>query len=169
MAQLEIRIYPDPVLREKCVPVSDFDSELGQLLDNMAETMYAAPGIGLAAPQVGKTIRAVIVDVGENGDGLIELVNPEIVSQKGRTSSEEGCLSIPDYRDSVSRSSTIEVRAFDRRGEPFELQADGLLSICIQHELDHLDGVLFIDKMSRLKRELFKRWHKKHANGDSNS
>lgn len=161
MALLDVRIFPDPVLREECSPVNGFTGELAQLLDDMKETMYQENGIGLAAPQVGETIRATVVDVSEDGSDLIELVNPVIIASEGQVSSEEGCLSIPDYRDTVVRDALITVEAFDREGTKFTLEAEGILSICIQHEIDHLDGVLFVDRLSRLKRDMFKRWLKK--------
>lgn len=161
MAKREVRIFPDPVLREKCSDVDHFGGELAQLLDDMRETMYQEHGIGLAAPQVGETIRVTVVDVSEDGSECIELINPTIISSDGKVSSEEGCLSIPDYRDTVTRNATISVEAYDREGTKFQLDATELLSICIQHEIDHLDGVLFVDRLSRLKRDIFKRWMKK--------
>lgn len=162
MAKLPIVTYPDPRLKEVCAPVATFDRELHTLLDDMRETMYAANGIGLAAPQIGRLERIAVVDVSPEGNDPLELINPEIIEQEGSTDSEEGCLSIPDYRDTVKRHRTVTVRAYDRHGEQFEIEADGLFAICLQHEIDHLNGVLFVDRMSRLKRELFKRWAKKH-------
>ncbi len=163
MSILDIRIHPDPVLREKCLEVEEFDDQLGKLLDNMAETMYEAPGIGLAAPQIGITQRIAVVDVSENGNGLLELINPVIEEKRGeQIPSEEGCLSIPEYRDTIQRYPEISVKAQDRTGKTFEIEATEILAICIQHELDHLDGVLFIDHLSRLKRDTFKRWYKKY-------
>lgn len=161
MPALEIKKYPNEVLREACAKVEVFDEKLERFLQDMRDTMYVADGIGLAAPQVGETKRIAVVDVSDNRDQAIELINPEIISQEGSTTSEEGCLSIPGYRDSVKRSKEIKVKAQDRHGKEFELSADGILAICIQHEIDHLDGVLFIDRLSRLKRELFRRWFKK--------
>ena len=158
MAILEIIKYPDPLLKEQSLVVSSFDAELGKLLDSMAETMYEANGIGLAAPQVGKLLQIAVVDVSREGNELQEFINPIILSQQGKTKSEEGCLSIPDYRDTVQRSVSITVRAHDRQGKEFEIAAEGLLAICLQHEIDHLNGILFTDRLSRLKRELFKRW-----------
>lgn len=161
MSVREIVIFPDPVLKQVAQPVSSFDRALHKLLDDMAHTMYEAPGVGLAANQVGELTRVAVVDVSRDQDELIELINPEIVSRQGKTSGEEGCLSIPDYRDVVERSERISVKYLDRSGKPLTLEADGLLSVCIQHEIDHLDGVLFVDRLSRLKRELFKKWLKK--------
>ena len=160
---MPIRVFPDEVLREIAQEVVKFDDDLGLLLDNMAETMYSAHGIGLAANQVGVLQRVVVVDVSESRQDRLELINPRILDAKGKTSSEEGCLSIPDYRDTINRNETITVQAQNRKGEQIDLTAEGLLAICIQHEVDHLNGVLFVDHLSRLKRELFKRWLKKRA------
>ena len=161
MAILDIVKYPDPLLKEQSLQVDSFDADIGKLLDNMAETMYEANGIGLAAPQIGKLLQIAVVDVSREGNSLLELINPVILSQQGKTKSEEGCLSIPDYRDTVQRAVTIKVRANDRTGKQFELETDGLLAICLQHEIDHLQGILFVDRMSRIKRELFRRWFAK--------
>ena len=161
MAVLPIKIYPDPILRDPGAVVSDFNLDLRKFLDSMADTMYHAEGIGLAAPQVGVSRRVAVVDVSQESQERIDLVNPKIISKSGSVPSEEGCLSIPKYRETVKRSEKIVVQAQDGAGKEFELQAEGLLAICLQHEIDHLDGVLFIDHLSRLKRELFKRWLKK--------
>ena len=163
MPKRELVIYPDPLLRESTQEVTEFGKELHQLLDDMAETMYEESGIGLAAPQVGVLSRVTVIDVSSDRDSRIELINPTIVEHEGEVTSEEGCLSIPDYRDSVSRAKKILFKAFDRFGKPFEMEADDLFSICVQHELDHLDGVLFVDRLSRLKKEMFKKWFKKHG------
>lgn len=163
MALLPIRIYPDPVLKTKALPIERFDATLHRLLDDMAETMYEAPGIGLAAPQVGVLQRVVVADISEDKEGLIELINPVIVASSGEAISEEGCLSIPDYRDSIKRNAQIEVVAFDRNGKEFKLEADDLFSFCLQHEIDHLDGILFTDRLSYLKKQLFKKWLKKQG------
>jgi len=163
MAILPVRKYPDPVLKEPGELVKDFNSDLHKLLDDMAETMYYESGIGLAAPQVGVTQRITVIDVSPDEDQIIELINPEITARAGKIDSEEGCLSIPEFRDKVTRNETVTVSALDRNGESFELEAEGLLAICLQHEIDHLDGILFIDRLSRLKRELFKRWLKKRG------
>ena len=162
MALLEILLYPNPVLKQPTEKVININATTLALLDNMAETMYKARGIGLAAPQVGAIQRVCVVDVSEARNERIDFINPEIVWSEGKTPSEEGCLSIPDYRDTIARKEKIVVQAQDRVGKEFELEADGLLAICIQHEVDHLDGILFVDHLSRLKRELFKRWAKRH-------
>lgn len=161
MTILDIRTFPDPVLREKTQVVTDFGDSLKKLLDDMFETMRHAHGIGLAAPQVGVLQQVAVIDISEDQNERIDLVNPQIVEGNGKVSSEEGCLSIPEYRDSIKRRSEVVVRAQDSQGNPFELHADGLLAICLQHEIDHLNGVLFIDHLSRLKRELFRRWFKR--------
>ena len=167
MAVLPIITYPNPVLSQKTKRVSNFDRSLHTLLDNMFETMYRGRGVGLAAPQVSSELRVTVVDISEDRSEKIELINPEIVEHTGKVKSEEGCLSIPGYRDFVERSKIIRVLAFDRHGKSFELQAEGLLSMCLQHEIDHLDGVLFVDRLSRLKKELFKKWiAKRSAQGE---
>ena len=163
MARLPIVIYPDPLLKQKTAPVTEFHGQLHRLLDDMAETMYVSKGVGLAAPQVGVLQRVTVIDVSEEGDEIIELINPTIVSSQGKVDSEEGCLSIPEFRDTVERKEKVVVSAFDRHGKPFEVDADDLLAICLQHEIDHLDGILFVDRLSRLKRELFKKWLKKQV------
>lgn len=163
MAVKKLVLYPDPRLKERCDTVTAFDAELHTLLDDMAETMIAAVGVGLAAPQIGIQRRIAVIDVSEEQNERIELINPEIVERAGNVSSEEGCLSIPGYRDTLSRSATVRVKAQNRHGEWFELGGEGLLSMCLQHELDHLDGVLFIDRLSRIKREMFRRWLKKQG------
>jgi len=163
MAILPIRIYPDPILREQTEEVTRFDTELESLADSLAETMYRAHGIGLAAPQVGSLSRIMVVDISEERNERIDFINPRIVQRIGSVSSEEGCLSIPGFRDTIKRSKEIIVQTKDIAGKDLELKLDGLLGICVQHEIDHLDGVLFIDHLSRLKRELFKRWLKKQG------
>lgn len=166
MALLPIRKYPDEVLRVECAPVEAFDSELKALVENMLETMYEAQGIGLAAPQIGVTQRLTVIDVSADEPDPLVFVNPVITAQEGKVSSEEGCLSIPEYRETVKRNESVVVDAFDEKGEPFTVEADGLLAICLQHEIDHLNGVLFVDHLSRLKRELFKKWFKKRGGFD---
>lgn len=158
MSLLRVRIIPDPVLRVPASAVTNFDQELKELVDNMWETMYVSKGIGLAAPQVGVSKRVVVIDLAEEGNGKITLINPQITERIGKVKSEEGCLSIPDYRESIQRIKQIKITAQDISGNNFELSADGLLSRCIQHEIDHLDGILFVDHLSRLKRDMFKRW-----------
>lgn len=162
MTILDIRIYPDPILKEVCKPVTGFNADLKKLLDDMYQTMLVSNGIGLAAPQIGVNKRIAVIDVSEERDQRIELINPELTLLDGTIPSEEGCLSIPEYRDTVKRAPEVKVKAQDRDGNEFEIEADGLLAICMQHEIDHLNGILFVDKLSRLKRELFKRWFKKN-------
>lgn len=149
MALLPIVKHPNEVLRRKAKPVQKINAQVRQLLDDMAETMYDAPGIGLAAPQVGVSKRIVVMDCGEP-HGLIEMINPEILQTRGREVGNEGCLSIPGTYGDVDRHAWVRVTALDRQGRRYWLEADGLLARCIQHEIDHLDGVLFIDKAIRL-------------------
>ncbi len=161
---LQILTYPNPALKEPASKVINFDAELSALMDNLKQTMYAANGIGLASTQVGVMKRAAVVDVSENGDKALEFINPEIIwRDQNLVQSEEGCLSIPDYRDIIERHAAIKVTAQDRSGQSFDLEAEGILAICLQHEIDHLDGILFIDRLSRLKRDVFKRWLKKRT------
>lgn len=162
MAQREICIYPDDVLRQKTIPVTDFSGTLHRLLDDMSETMYAAHGVGLAAPQIGELTRVTVIDVSDSGNELVEFINPVITAREGTVPSEEGCLSIPDFRETITRSERVTVDAVDRNGSPFQVNAEGLLAICLQHEIDHLEGILFIDHLSRLKRDMFKKkWGKR--------
>ena len=151
MALLDILIYPDQRLHKKAKPVEKVDDRIKQLVDDMSETMYQAPGIGLAAPQVNVLERIIVVDISESKDSLLAMVNPEIISSNGLAEHEEGCLSVPGVYAQVQRHENIRVRAQDREGEVFELDADGLLGICIQHEIDHLDGRVFVDYLSHLK------------------
>ncbi len=169
MAVRELRIYPDPVLRQRCHVVEAFDDELARFLDDLAESMYTHRGVGLAAPQVGEPIRVVAVDVAQREDTpvLIELVNPEIVEASEEVCEyEEGCLSFPGEAELVTRPAQVTVQARDREGNPFEIVAEGLLATAIQHEIDHLDGIVFIDHISRLKRNLIERRMKKKAQED---
>ena len=152
MAILEILHVPDPRLRNIAQPVQAVDDGVRQLLDDMLETMYEAPGIGLAATQVNIDKRIVVIDVSEEKDQPLCLVNPEILELGGVEEMEEGCLSVPDVYEVVQRADRVRLRALDRSGQPFEMQADGLLAVCIQHEIDHLDGKLFVDYLSQLKR-----------------
>jgi peptide deformylase len=161
MSILEIKKYPDPILKQETRSVDVFDGGLWKLLDNMAETMYEASGIGLAAPQIGVLSQIAVIDVSREENTLLEFINPVILAQHGKTKSEEGCLSIPDYRDTIQRATSVTVRAQDRHGKEFTLETGDLLAICLQHEIDHLHGILFTDHLSRLKRELFKRWFNK--------
>ncbi|OGW30477.1 MAG: peptide deformylase [Nitrospirae bacterium GWC2_42_7] len=168
MAILEIKKYPDKILKKKTSPVDSIDDELQSLIDNMIETMYAAPGVGLAAPQVGVSKRLAVLDISSKEDKfpLIVLINPVISNKEGIIEFEEGCLSVPDYTAKVERAEQVLVNAVDRQGKPFEIEAEGLLAIALQHEIDHLDGVLFIDRISPLKREFFKKRYKKAAKLD---
>ena len=149
----QILIHPDPRLRKVCEPVTDFGPELRALAKDMLDTMYDAPGIGLAAVQVDRPIALIVIDVSETKDQPLCLINPEIVEETDQMETEEGCLSVPGIYEAVKRAEAITVRALDREGAVFELRADGLLSVCIQHEMDHLQGKLFVDYLSRLKRE----------------
>lgn len=166
MAKLPIITLPDPVLRKVSAPVERVDDELRQLLDDMLETMYAAPGVGLAAVQVNVPRRAIVIDVGgdEEEPEPLFLINPEIVTL-GPTPRlhEEGCLSIPEVTVEIERPSTVTVRYLDREGSPQELEADGLLATALQHEINHLDGKLIIDFLSTLKRDMVVRKFKKQA------
>ena len=151
MALLKILHFPDPRLQRVAQPVPAIDDALLQLAADMAETMYAAPGIGLAATQVDHHVRLVVIDISEEKNQLITLVNPEIVSQAGAKEGEEGCLSVPGIYDKVTRAEQVRVRALNLDGQPFDLEAEGLLAVCIQHEIDHLEGHVFVDHLSRLK------------------
>ena len=156
MARLDILHYPDARLHTVSKPVAAVDARIRQLVDDMAETMYAAPGIGLAATQINVHERVIVIDISETHDQLRVFINPEIVAQSGREESEEGCLSVPGIFDKVTRAERVTVRALDRDGKPFELEADGLLAVCIQHEMDHLMGKVFVDYLSGLKRNRIK-------------
>jgi len=152
MATLNILHFPDPRLRTVAKPVDQVDDNVRRLLDDMLETMYAAPGIGLAATQVNVDKRIVVIDISEERNKPLHLINPEILELDGVEEMEEGCLSVPGVYELVQRADRVKIRALGRDGEPFELQADGLLAVCIQHEIDHLDGKLFVDYLSQLKR-----------------
>ena len=165
----EIVKYPDPVLARPADPVTEFDSALRQLVAEMFESMYAAQGIGLAAPQIGISRRLTVIDIGfkKNPEDKLVLINPEIISREGRQFEEEGCLSLPDIREKVHRAAEVTVRAQNERGESFEVTGDELLARALQHEIDHLDGILFIDRISRLKRELaLRKIRKMQKNGE---
>jgi len=153
MAILEILAFPDPRLRNHAKPVAVVDDAIRRLVDDMFETMYQAPGIGLAATQVNVARQVVVIDISEDHSAPLCLINPEILERQGEEEMEEGCLSVPGVSDKVIRAERVRVKALDRDGQPFELEADGLLAVCIQHELDHLDGKLFIDYLSGLKRQ----------------
>ncbi len=153
MAILDILHFPDPRLRNKAKQVAQVDASIGRLVDDMLETMYQAPGIGLAATQVNVAKRVVVIDLSEDKNEPLCLINPEILEKDGVEQMEEGCLSVPGVFEPVSRANHIRVRALDREGNPFEMEAEGLLAVCIQHELDHLEGKLFVDYLSSLKRQ----------------
>jgi len=153
MAKLEILHFPDPRLRTVARPVTAVDAKIQRLVDDMFETMYAAPGIGLAATQVNVHQRLLVLDVSEDKSQPMVFINPEILDRQGLEEMDEGCLSVPGIYDKVQRADRIKVRALDREGKPFELETDGLLAVCIQHEIDHLDGKLFVDYLSSLKRQ----------------
>jgi len=153
MAKLTILEYPDPRLRTKAAPVLRVDDDLRRLVDDLLETMYAAPGVGLAATQVNVHKRLLVTDVTPDGSRPLALINPEILERDGEIEAEEGCLSVPGFYEILkARAARIVVRALDRHGQPFEIEADGLLAVCIQHEMDHLEGKLFVDYLSELKR-----------------
>lgn len=153
MALLDILVYPDPRLRNKALPVEVFDAAIGRLVEDMAQTMYAAPGIGLAATQVNVAKRIVVIDTSEHQDQLQVFINPVLTGMGELVETEEGCLSVPGVIVPVKRHSEVHISALDKNGEPFELHASDLLAVCIQHEVDHLDGKVFVDYLSQLKRD----------------
>ena len=153
MALLHILRYPDARLHKLAAPVTVFDEALKQLVADMAETMYAAPGIGLAATQVDIHKQVIVIDVSERRDSLVVLVNPEILESQGESDIEEGCLSVPTVYEMVPRAERVKVRAYDQNGNPFTLEAQGLLSVCLQHEMDHLRGKVFVEYLSQLKQQ----------------
>jgi peptide deformylase len=168
MAILDILHFPDPRLRNKAKPVAQVDGTIRRLIDDMLETMYQAPGIGLAATQVNVAKRVVVIDLSEEKNQPLCLVNPEILEKDGEEQMEEGCLSVPGVYEMVKRANRIRVRALDRDGIPFEMEAEGLLAVCIQHELDHLEGKLFVDYLSSLKRQrIRKKLEKEHRQQES--
>lgn len=156
MALLPILHYPDPRLHKKAAKVATVDARIRQLAADMAETMYAAPGIGLAATQVDQHIRLIVIDVSEDKSGLMTFINPELLETSGECEGEEGCLSVPGIYETVRRFDHVKVRALGLDGKPFELEADGLLAVCIQHEMDHLEGKVFVEYLSRLKQTRIK-------------
>jgi peptide deformylase len=165
----EVVKYPDPVLSKPAAPMTNFDAALKKLVAEMFASMYAAQGIGLAAPQIGLSKRLTVIDVSfqKNPEEKIVLINPEIIDQEGKQFEEEGCLSLPDIREKVHRAARVTVRAQNERGEWFEREGDELLARAFQHEIDHLNGVLFIDRISRLKRELaLRKIRKMQKNGE---
>ena len=153
MALLNILRYPDARLHKLASPVTVFDESLKSLVRDLAETMYAAPGVGLAATQVDVHKQVIVVDVSDRRDSLVVLVNPEIVEASGVSDIEEGCLSVPGVYDVVERAERVKVRAYDQNGNPFTLEAQGLLAVCIQHEMDHLKGKVFVEYLSQLKQQ----------------
>jgi peptide deformylase len=157
MALLPILRYPDPRLHTRAAAVAQVDDGIRRLAADMAETMYAAPGIGLAATQVDRHVRLIVIDVSEDKSQLLTLINPELLEKSGECEGEEGCLSVPGIYADVTRANQITVKAYGRDGKAFELEADGLLAICIQHEMDHLEGKLFVDYLSALKREMVRK------------
>ena len=165
----EVVKYPDPVLAKPGVPITVFDAKLKTLVDEMFESMYAAQGIGLAAPQISISQRLTVIDCSfkKNPEEKIVLINPEIIEREGKQVEEEGCLSLPDIREKVQRAAWVKVKAQDVNGEWFEVEGEELLARAMQHEIDHLDGILFIDRLSRLKRDLVLRKIKKlQKNGE---
>ena len=168
MAIREIRTYPDPVLRNKTARVEKIDSSLDRLIEDMVATMHAAPGVGLAANQVGVPLQLAVIDLSsreneEQRHPLLVIINPEILAMEGSVTEEEGCLSIPDYSEKVKRAAKVKVRAQDRTGKSFEIEAEGLLAKALQHEIDHLNGLLFVDRLSPLKKNIFRRRYRKMA------
>jgi peptide deformylase len=168
MAIREIRAYPDPVLRNRTARVEKVDESLDSLIQDLVETMHAAPGVGLAANQVGVALQLAVIDLSTREDAgdrhpLLVLINPEIISSEGTAVEEEGCLSIPDFSEKVKRAAKVKVRAQDRTGKIFDMEAAGLLAKALQHEIDHLNGLLFVDRLSPLKKNIFKRRYRKTA------
>lgn len=162
MALLKILHYPDERLRTQAKPVDTVDNSIKQLVDDMFETMYAAPGIGLAATQVDHHVRVIVLDISEDKSEPLCLINPEITATEGEVKTEEGCLSVPSIYEKVVRAEKIHIKALDRDGKPFEMDADDILAVCIQHECDHLDGKLFVDYLSSLKMNRVKKKIAKH-------
>ena len=169
MAVLSIREYPDGVLKEKTEPVTEFNDELQALIDDMFDTMYAAPGLGLAAPQIGRSLRLFVYDLKE-GDDLPRrtgvLINPEFISKSGTQTGEEGCLSVSDYRTQVTRANQVAVKGLDRNGKEIIVEGEGLMARLLQHEMDHLDGTLFVDRLSSLKRQMYLKRLKKRLKAE---
>lgn len=156
MALLPILHYPDPRLHTKAVPVAVVNERIRTLVADMAETMYAAPGIGLAATQVNVHERVIVIDVSEDRSGLLALINPEITARSGEQTCDEGCLSLPGIYEKVTRAERVTVRALNEKGETIQFEADGLLAVCVQHEIDHLDGKVFVEYLSLLKQNRIK-------------
>jgi peptide deformylase len=156
MALLPILRFPDPRLHKKAAPVQKVDENMRKLIADMAETMYEAPGIGLAATQVDVHKRVIVIDVSEDKSKLLAFINPEILERSGEQVCEEGCLSVPGIYEKVTRSERVKVRALDPQGAPFTLEAEGLLAVCVQHEIDHLEGKVFVEHLSQLKQSRIK-------------
>ena len=169
MALLNILHFPDPRLRTKAQPVTEFDAELKKLAEDMLQTMYEAPGIGLAATQVDRHIRLLVIDISEDKSSPRVLINPEILESSGEEEMDEGCLSVPGYYETVRRAEKVHVRAQDTSGNFFEIHADGLEAVCIQHEMDHLEGKLFVDYISSLKRDRIRKKLEKQKKQESRS
>ena len=163
MAQLSILRYPDPRLHTRAKKIERVDASIRRLATDMAETMYAAPGVGLAATQVDRHIQLIVIDISEDRSHLLTLINPEIIAREGECEGEEGCLSVPGIYEIVKRSAKVRVRSLDLDGKPFELDAEDMLAICIQHEIDHLHGKVFVEYLSRLKQTRIKTRLTKHA------
>jgi len=163
MAILDILHFPDARLRNVAKPVKQVDDRVRKLVDDMFETMYQAPGVGLAATQVNEALRVIVIDTSENHDQPLALINPEILEKSGEGEMDEGCLSVPGVYETVRRAERVRVTALDRDGQPFERDAEGLLAVCIQHEIDHLDGKLFVDYLSSLKRQRIRKKLEKEA------
>ena len=167
MAILDILHFPDARLRNVAKPVPEVDSDVRRLVDDMFETMYDAPGIGLAAIQVNDPRRVIVIDISEDRSEPLALINPEIIEKSGEEEMDEGCLSVPGFYETVQRAEKIRVRALDRDGQALDMEVDGLLAVCIQHECDHLEGKLFVDYLSNLKRTRIRRkLEKQHRHGD---
>jgi peptide deformylase len=170
MAVLPIREYPDPVLKAKAKPVTDIDDEIQKLIDDMFETMYAAPGLGLAAPQIGRSLRLFVYDLQEGEEqprrsGV--LINPEFIIKSGSQTGEEGCLSVSDYRTQVTRADRAAVKGTDRNGKEVTVEGEGLMARLLQHEMDHLEGTLFVDRLSSLKRQMYLKRMKKRMKAEA--
>ena len=163
MATLTILNYPDPRLHKVAQPILEVNDEIRQLISDMAETMYAAPGIGLAATQVDQHIQLIVIDTSKEQNDLQVFINPKIIAKSGLKEYEEGCLSVPGVYETVTRAETVTIEALDQQGKKFKLQADGLLAVCIQHEMDHLLGKVFVEYLSPLKRNRIKKRLAKHA------
>jgi peptide deformylase len=163
MAILEILRYPHPVLKKRCEPVGEIDEEVRKLIDDMRETMYGARGVGLAACQVGVSRRVIVLDVSpmDPRHDFLALINPEITSEEGEVDHEEGCLSVPDYLEKIKRKEKVCVKGLSPEGAEVEIKGDGIFAIALQHEIDHIDGILILDRVSRLKREIYRNKLKK--------